>query len=78
MFKLEVLGQTEGSFEGTVQVSAGDGSLVDLAVTGSVDGDGSLSFRGGGARFSGKASGGHASGSYSLSDGSTGSWSGDR
>ncbi|MCA9490900.1 MAG: hypothetical protein KC621_13320, partial [Myxococcales bacterium] len=78
LFKLEVLGQTEGSFEGLVQVSAPDGSMQDLAVGGTVDGKGAISFRGGGAKFSGKVSGSHASGSFTLADGAKGTWSGDK
>jgi hypothetical protein len=74
-FKLTVLGQTEGDFEGTVELQLEDGTFQSLAIQGKVDGSGALSFKGSGATFSGKVSGRRASGTYSLAGGPSASWS---
>ncbi len=77
-FKLEVLGQTGGDFEGTVQAQLDDGTMFEAAVGGTVNDKGSLSFGGDGVRFSGKVSGGHASGSFTSPAGTSITWSADR
>lgn len=75
-FKLTILGQTEGDFEGTVEVQVEDGTFTSLAITGKVDGNGVISFRDGAAQFNGKVAGRKVTGTYTLSAGATPvSWS---
>lgn len=68
-FKLTVLGQTEGDFEGTVELQLEDGTFSSWAIQGRVDGAGTMSFRGGTATFSGKVNGRRAAGKFSLASG---------
>jgi hypothetical protein len=65
-FKLTVLGQTEGNFEGTVEVQLEDGTFRSLAISGKVDGAGVMSFNGESATFQAKVNGRKAAGTITL------------
>jgi hypothetical protein len=65
-FKLTVLGQTEGNFEGTVEVQLEDGTFSSLAIFGKVDGAGAMTFKGEAASFQAKINGRKATGTVTL------------
>jgi hypothetical protein len=76
--KVTVLGQTDGMFEGTVDMQNDEGLFDSFAIQGKVDGGGVLTFRGNGVTFTGRVdpSGQRATGTYSLRPGGPSSqWS---
>ena len=75
-FKLTIRSQSGANFSGIAELQMEDGTWNTLTITGSVDGAGALRFSGKDASFTGTVKGMRASGTFTLTTGSTPrSWS---